>query len=252
MRIVLAYIIVRSNVAGDGEGYEHYAPYANRFYDSYKQHQPTRAHELVALLCGKGDRIPDNFSQHRSIEYYGGGWDIGAYQHASDALDCDLMVCIGATVYFHRAGWLDAIVQAFRGHGDGLYGATASLEQFPLTPAAGDCTPNPHLRTSFFACTPSQLSKFPVKINSRRECYQFESGDRNISKWFSERSLACKCVSWDGARDASDWGRIENGFRSGDQSNCLVFDRHTDLYAGAPQDVKAIMQNAAQGQQQPL
>jgi hypothetical protein len=43
-------------------------------------------------------------------------------------------------------------------------------------------------------------------------------------------------VTWDGFYLRDEWRKAPNIFRRGDQSNCLMFDRHHEIYeASTPQ-----------------
>ena len=108
-----------------------------------------------------------------------------------------------------------------RMHGEGLYGAMSSFEI------------SPHIRTCFYACSTESYREYPYSIETRAESLGFESsfGYEHLafSKWFSERSK-CMVVCWDGCYPLLESRAPANVFRKGDQSNCIAFDRHTDIY----------------------
>ncbi len=54
------------------------------------------------------------------------GWDIAAFQDVAGQTDCEMLVCLGESVYFHRPGWLKRMVEAWKVHGPGMYGFWAS------------------------------------------------------------------------------------------------------------------------------
>lgn len=75
----------------------------------------------------------------------------------------------------------------------------------------------------------------------------FESGAWNFSKWYEDMGYQVWMVTWDGMYARADWRTPENVFRKGDQSNLLVSDRHTALYAEADANTKAYLKKQADG-----
>lgn len=172
------------------------------------------------------------------IEYHGDGWDIGAHQHVANSLpsNFDFVVFCSSQVHFHRAGWLRRMVEAREKFGPGLYGGLASHEN------------RPHLRTCFFGCDPADLRAFPWMINSKELSLEFESGKTGFWTWIRANGRKEVLVTWDKCYDdPMQWRTPENGFRRGDQTDCLVWDRHTRLYEVATPAEKATLEQLADG-----
>lgn len=221
---------------------EHYREDLKRFCNTLHQFPAGYEYDLFVEMCGGGefqgqdvDWFGDFFFS--GSEYYGDGWDIGAHQHAANCVpyEIDFMICCCAHTFFHREGWLNRMVSAREEFGPGLYGAMASKEN------------HPHIRTCFFGFDPADLRAFPTVINSRQKSLEFESGPDNFSLWMQRRGKPVKMVAWDGTYDLADCRKPDNVFRRGDQSNCLVWDRHTELYKAASPEERARTEAGANG-----
>jgi hypothetical protein len=168
----------------------HYWKFGERFDVFYNDFKPEIEHEVFLVSGnvrehnGRADPIPV-VDWTCAIEYHGKGCDIGAYLSAAKGLlGFDLVLFCGATTYFHRAGWLERLVEAREKHGPGFYGVSGSFEASPL---GTNPAPNPHVRTSCFACDPKLLVDYPKKIETREDCYRFENGSGGSAAMF--RSL---------------------------------------------------------------
>lgn len=141
------------------------------------------------------------------------GWDIGLFQESADQIPCDLMVCLGAPVHFHRAGWLSRMVDAYVEHGPGLYGCTAYL------------APNWHVRTTSFWFPPILLQSYPSIIGSVRAMrYDFEHGNHSFTRHTLSAGLPCIMVTWTGCFPFDQWQD-----HAPDAHNILVRDQHIHL-----------------------
>lgn len=248
MRIVVLYLHVSAKSDPSAPDPSYYLPYSLRFARTFEQYPPGIDHELVVVSCGKpiGE---DQMHLYRHITdryecYEGTGWDLGSYQAIAKTLDCDWVVCLATPVYFHREGWLKRFAEAFDQHGDGLYGAMASYEN------------NPHIRTSAFAFKPDRMREYPNLIDSREKCFWFECGcdskgkpthmDWCFTDWFlMNHKKPPLMVTWDGIYFMKDWRMPVNIFRRGNQSNCLVLDRHCEIYANSTPEEKAVLERLA-------
>jgi len=237
MRVALCYPYIYSKE-------EELLPTIERFFDSGIDYPPGADHDLVLELSeaplrvwsiwdGDGLRAPNV----KIVRYYGGGRDIGAHQHAANSLapEIDFAVFCSSQVHFHRAGWLARIIEARTKHGPGLYGAMGSFEN------------NPHIRTCFFGCDPLFMRRYPNVINSREKSLEFESGPQNFSLWVDAQGGSVRMVTWSTELQLQHCRDVENGFRIGDQSNCLVWDRHTEIYAKADPELQAGLRRSADG-----
>lgn len=207
---------------------------ARKFVASYKQFPAGHVHDLVIVFCN-GEPTSEMISIYDGLNnetafYKGTGRDIGAQQHAAIKSDCYFSVAVNSRVYFHKANWLKRMMEAREQNGPGVYAAMASFEGCPL----GQVWPNPHLRTAFYGMDTELWRQFPHKVNSREDSFRFESGEWNIANWCESNGHRAMLVSWGGCWDRKDWRKVPHGFRSGNQSNCLVWDRHTDIFFSDP------------------
>jgi len=220
---------------------ESYKERTERFFTTYANNRPTQEHDLVICDCGgEGADVmlsEDPAVPYRKITYYGAGGDCGAYQFAANALDCDLLVCCNAGTYFWKDGWLYPLVSARREYGPGLYGVSASYER------------GPHLRTPCIAFDPAIVRDYPHAIVDREACNQFEAGGNSLTQWARDKKLPVFLMTWDEAIEVNRWRapELQNIFRRGDQSNVMVWDRHTDIYESEISGNQAMLARYADG-----
>ncbi len=125
MRIVLVYITVSGGHRTD--------IFSARFASSYMAFPPGVEHETLIVSNGgpSSKQIEVILAGLPRASFYSrnnSGWDIGAYIEAAvgPAQYADMLVCLGESVYFHRAGWLKRLVEAWEAYGEGMYGVYAS------------------------------------------------------------------------------------------------------------------------------
>lgn len=209
MRVAVVYVFPQVQT-------RKYYPLAARFAETW-QRFPPGSEEHVLYVIGNGGEVPP---LHRAPfvvipgcefrDYDNVGWDIGAFQWAAAKLPCDLLVCLGAPVHFHRAGWLDRMVDAWLNHGPALYGCWAYL------------SPNWHVRTTAFWLPPELLNSYPYAIgNLRASRYDFEHGPHSLTRHVLSAGMECLMVTTDGCYHFGDWADHAPGV---DQS--LVLDQH--------------------------
>lgn len=223
---------------------ETFEPFARRYVESYLKHPPGCEHQLcVAFINGPIDRKAcEIFSplEHFTLPIVSNGLDIGCAQETAKkiASDYDFAVFSTSRVYFHREGWLRRLVEAREKYGDGLYGATGSYECPNGEP---DKFPNPHMRTVLYGCNPKHMAELAsiYPVTDRASAHSFEAGDHNFARWFKEKGMPVKMVTWAGEWDEPYW-RAPHGcfFRQSNQSNILCFDRHSDAYRDASPEEK--------------
>lgn len=157
------------------------------------------------------------------------GWDIGGHIDAAKgpAKDHDIIVCLGESVYFHRAGWLKRIVDSFSSFGEGMYGFLSSHVL------------RPHLGTTAFATSPRLLRAYPRMIHNKSDRYEFEHGKQSFWRWLALSGKASRLVTFDGCWPPGQWRIPGNILWKGDQSNCLVWCNHTDNYSNMPPKSKS-------------
>lgn len=205
-----------------------------RFLNAYREFKPTIPHDLIIVRCGstEGASDFDSVATHY-LRFDGFGSDCAAYQSVVSILDYDLVLCMNTLAYPWRYEWLQPFVEAFKVHGKGVYGATASYEN------------HPHLRTPAIAFHPDVIREYPFRTINREDSVRFESGSNSITAWAERAGYPCILVSADGRYYKPNWRTPENIFRRGDQSNCLIRDRHTDLYRDADPNTKKHLEHAA-------
>lgn len=189
-------------------------PAAMRFCETLKRCPGGYDFDLH-VLCNGGDPPmnylrPFNGMRHQVIIHDNSGWDIGAYQKFADIVPCDLMVCFGAFVHFHRAGWLERMVEAYIQNGPGLYGCWAYM------------SPDVHIRTTAFWFPPVLLQSYPFIIGSSRESrYDFEHRTNSFTRHAMKAGLPCMLVTWGGSFPCKEWHNHAPTAR-----DLLVWDNH--------------------------
>lgn len=199
---------------------------AVRFVESYRKHAPGLDHEtVVACTLGRPNAASERlFSGLPSVRFFvhnNAGYDIGAFQAVVKDLDCDLMICLGAGVYFRQDGWLRRILEAWQKHGVALYGAMGNGGNARVSAL-------PHIRTVAFWLPPDLLRAYPIKVERPEQRYPFEHGPQSLSQWVWKVGLECWMVAQSGEYRLAQWNSLRNGFQRGNQSELLMGDRLCD------------------------
>lgn len=204
-----------------------YDAVARRFVESYLRFGPGMDH-LTVVVCNNGpasDEQKSIFSKMNPLFLDRGneGWDIGAFIDASRAivrssLSHKFVMCCGANTHFKRAGWLLRMNEAWEKHGPGMYGATASFEI------------RPHFNTSSFVASAFDVAAYPFHVSTMQDRYHFEWGARSLMNLIASKGAPTLLVTWDGEYTKENFRNVRNGYRNGDQSNCLAYFRHSDTY----------------------
>jgi hypothetical protein len=234
MRLALVYV--------HPVGIARYVPCTRRFVATWQQHPPGGDVDLF-VVCNGGEPRPETRELFGSLPaqfltHDNRGWDIGAYQMAAAVLrqrGYDWMICVNATIYFHRPGWLRRMVKVCEANGPGMYGTHASYEH------------QPHIRTSFWWLPPALLDDCEFKVTSREQAFDFEYRRHCFTQALLERGVPCRLVTWDDNLGWEDWRRPANIYRRGTQRDCLVLDRHCDLFAQSGLPERHILGSLADG-----
>ena len=215
MKVAVAYCFPALNRAK-------YGPLAQRFAQTWQQFPPGYDCDLTVYCNGVEpgpiDRQIFGGLPCQFVARDNSGLDIGCFQQAAKTLPCDLLVCFGAPVHFHRAGWLARMVDAYVEHGIGLYGCAAYL------------SPNWHVRTTAFWMPTMLLQSYPALVGSNRQSrYEFEHGPTSFTRHALGLDLPVLMVTWDGIYPLS--GCTGNPFSSGTDNSpgvnsILVRDQH--------------------------
>lgn len=213
-----------------------YEQSAERFISTYKAFPAGIEHELVVVFTNGLPPDPKIYEgmDCRFLFYKGEAWCTGVHQWAAAFLDSEFTLFSSARTFFWKADWLKRMVECREKYGRGMYGTMSSNENMP------------HLRTNFYGINPHFLLDCPP-VRTRGDTWKFESGDWNISRHFQQLGQASMLITWDGEYAFPDWRKPENIFRRGDQGNCLVFDRHTEIYEKASDEEKARLAKLSDG-----
>lgn len=203
-----------------------YREWVLRFIKSWQEFPPQSPYKLILVNSNNGldDELIAAFAPitHWAVEYRGTGYDIGAHQHVAGLLNPeDWLMCFSSYAWFRQPGWFEHFIRAREQHGDTLYGSMANA-QYRL-----------HIRGTGFMCKAKHVQDYPVKVTSKMESFDFESGAGSLT----QRILATReiwLVTPSGVHSSGNMRLIPNGFRRGDQSNILTYDKHTDYYDNAP------------------
>lgn len=211
---------------------------AERFWRTYREFPAEYPHEIL-VVCAKGS--PPNLRIYEGLKvkflfYDGEGFCSGAHQLASFHTDADFALYSSARTHFWRDGWMRRLVEARIKHGDGMYGTMTSFES------------SKHIRTNFYGFNPAYFREMNHPLNSRPDTWQIEHGRFNMSHDFRERGLPSLLVTWDGEYPIEHWRTPKGIFRKGDQSNCVVWDRHTDIYARSSPEEKVRLTRLSDGE----
>lgn len=206
MKIAIAYVFPMVDVPK-------YAPLARRFTDTYINHVPGGTpHSLYVIANGEPlpRRLRPVFNPlpvtHLTHNNY--GKDIGAFQMAADAIDCDLLVCFGSHIFFWSPGWLDRMVAAYLENGPTLYGAW------------GFHQPMPHIRTTAFWMAPALLRSYPLQVGNGSR-YEFEHGQNSIVNHVKGAGFFPLVVTRREVLGEPHWHHVE-------RDDCLFFDQHAE------------------------
>lgn len=217
MKVAIAYICVTNG--------RETANYGARFAATYHQFPAGIDHD-VFMVCNGGPLSKERGLLFSSMSpsffprQNDAGWDITGFMDAAKGpcKDYDLMLCLGESVYFHRAGWLKRFVEAWESVGPGFYGA---LSSFAI---------RAHLQTSAFVCAPWMFGHYPEPIKSKADRYAFEHGPKAFWRRIENKRLPVRLVTWDGVWKPREWRKPQNILWRGDQSNCLMWNNHVDRW----------------------
>lgn len=220
MRVVLLYIAVTNGPLTED--------YCSRFVTTYREYPPGIEHETI-VIC-QGGPLPTSatvlFSGINAAMWPHANdpsWDIGAYIDAArgPVKDADILLCCGESVYFHRAGWFQRFLDAWKTHGPGMYGTFSSNNV------------RGHLQTTAFCCHPTMLQNYPRRVGNRADRYEFEHGENALWRRLADQGRPVRMVTWDGEYEPRMWRAPSNILYRGDQSNLLMWCNHSDGYAQA-------------------
>lgn len=191
-----------------------YFPLARRFADTWRKF-PGESLHVICNGATPGERekaifqgIPCTFTPHSNL-----GWDVGAFQLAAETIPCDLLICLGAPVHFHKDRWSQLMLDAYINYGPALYGCWAYL------------APDWHVRTTVFWFPPILLQSYPYQVGSSRPSrYEFEHGHNSFTRHVISLGFPTIMVTRRGCFPFDQWRDHAPGV---EDSLCL--DQHTHL-----------------------
>lgn len=197
---------------------------AVRFVRSFLENLPGHPCNMIVTVNGGSitGQIRSLFAQIRKAQFFqhdDSGFDIGGYIALAKARpDLKLLFCCGGPTTFSRAGWLKKIMDAWLEYGPGMYGTNASYEV------------RPHLNTSGFVIERDEIVKYPHPVTDRFSRYEFEWGKGALWRRVRRSGKQTMLVTWDGVWYPEEWRIPKNGYRAGDQTNCLTYFSHSYKY----------------------
>jgi hypothetical protein len=212
---------------------------AEVFYESYNQYKPGFEHKL--LIVKKEDFVDNIFDNHERIVHDNYGYDMGTLQKiAPESLEYDVVVHFGGHCRILADEWLRKIVSVFSNPEVALVGTSASNEN------------RPHIRTCNFAYRPNLMKQilFPESLETKDSQYQMEYGENSLYNQFTSMGYICGIVDKQGNFFKDNWIDTMT-YRSGEQENLLIADRHTDAYQYGVIGQRMFLENLAWGGTQP-
>jgi hypothetical protein len=219
MTICIVYIAVSAGPITD--------QYASRFVSTFHEYPPG-IEDVDILICCNGGPLSTSLSlifAPLSARMFprenDGGLDVSAYIAAArgPCANYEAILFLGESNYFHRAGWLKRLVEAWTRHGPGMYGPYAS------NAVRG------HLNTTAFFTSPLFLRQYSRLVKDRPSRMEFEHGENALWRRVASQGRPVRMVTWDGEWEPRAWRMPKNIIWRGDQSNCLMWCNHNDGYA---------------------
>lgn len=211
-----------------------FAPAVRRFAHTWREFPPMADCKLM-LVANNADPkgVERDIFKDLDVEwvrYDGAGCDAGSWQLAASLIH-GFQVNFTSRCYFHRTGWLKRLVDAREFGGPGLYGTSASHEGGRW-----------HVCLRAWGIDSEDFREYPVKLDSRDRGVAFEVGNGeepgSLTKWMALRKKMPTLVYFDSVHGQLTWDSPDKIFRRGDQSNLLVFDKHSEEYEKADEPEK--------------
>lgn len=222
MKILISYVAVTNGPKTE--------EYSSRFVGSMIACPPGAEFELV-VACNGGplpQEIALMFSPFNAKFFpkqNDDGWDLGAHQAVARKFPCDMLVCLGESVYAWKPGWLKRMVEAWTRWGSGMYGFFSSF------------LVRPHMNTTAFAIAPQYLLGWP-QITTHTSRYSAEHGQYALWNQMQKFRKPTKFVTWTSEYDPPQWRYENNILWRGNQSSLLLFCNHVDRYFAADPKTK--------------
>ena len=196
---------------------------------------------ILTVLVAEGGGVSDEFQEivapfnAKYFRFSGPGRDVGAVLLASMYFNPGRFLFFGGTTYFQSQASFDILASALTRSPYLLIGPMSSYES------------RPHLRTCSFGTDSAILNAYPHQNKVLRYVYNFEHSEFSITDWALSNSVDVLMVTKDGSYDRRLWRLPPEIFRRGQQSNCLVLDRHSDIFSSSNEIRRLELSNAADG-----
>ena len=212
-----------------------------RFRNYYLEFDSGVEHDLV--ICTSGSKITEGSKEifkelrYKTFPYYGRGWDVGAYQYAATRLQgYQRVLFLNSEAHVCCDNWLQKFSAAWDKYGSGIYGASSSFEIAP------------HIRTCAMMTSPTLILEYPYRIKSRYDAGLFENSPKNFSLWAAFKGVPVYVVLKNSSPSLFR-SRCKAGvFRSDEQQELIIQDRHSLLFRNASGDQKADSSHRASGE----
>lgn len=222
---------------------------------------------------------------HRIVHLPDDGFDWGAYMRTARQLDHEWILFLNTHSRIQCGGWLRKMMEvtspsvgivgataswgtiynplislwpaiAFTYRSRGFFKAFAGgmirAIQFPFhaipTRIAFAAAPNPHIRSNGFLIRRQTFNDFADTVelpHSKVAAHKLESGRRNMTRFVIAQGMVPVVAGADGrAYRISEWPDSRT-FQNPDQSNLLIADNQTRLYAGSSEENRRYMEKAA-------
>jgi hypothetical protein len=252
-----------------------------RFLAAYDAHPAGAPHDLVVLWKGFESRsLPDDHAalvRGRALQSQwipDTGFDVDAYWRVARDLGYERFCFLNTQSEPLADRWLALLLQALDDPRVGVAGATGSFEspyteymrgwrglfQLPLMRRARWMAraaqmrlhfapfPNHHVRTTAFAIKAATMRRVRCHpMRSKYAAFRFESGRGGLTAQIEKMGLEVRVVGRDATAYSPDRWPESRTFRLGDQSNVLVADRHTRIFAEADDATKRQLLSSAWG-----
>lgn len=222
------------------EVFDLFYPFMQRFAKTWRMNPPGANCDLILVLnkCGPTRLVYDLFQDiaFRYEIYNGNGADAGSHQFVCREERNAFQVTFTSRAYFFQANWLARLKDARLAHGPALYGMSASHEGGKL-----------HVCGRGMAFDTEDFRNYPVLNDTRDKGVATECGKDCILDWFEGFGRPAYIVGFDKVYSKPDWFTMPNRFRTGDQSNMLAWDKHTDAWLHADQTERERLTRLSEG-----
>jgi hypothetical protein len=214
-----------------------------RFLISYRVYPSGMAHDLLVVFkCFNND---EELSEYKSIlgdiPYksinLNIGLDINSYFEITKYFGHEYFCYLNSSSIILGSDWLLKLYNHISLPDVGLVGVMGSYESLKFDFC--DPFPNYHIRSVGFMLSRENMSSlYTQPILNKDDAYRFESGKTGLTKTILSKNLKVLVVGKNGiGYEKENWWE-SNTFRSGEQENLLIGDKHSFLYLDSDEDTR--------------